>query len=440
MTLLLLLSLCFGSVGHASSATPGEVSAPQAGVDLAAIAWRAPEPWGRDGLPPGLARWNRYRVRTALTTQIRSAAGVLIALLVLVVARRERPRFEFGIKATHAIPVVIQLGIYSWWAAWHLPVRWYAPLLLAQLVYGFLLDGLLGLFSRGVWRVGLAPAPVVLSAGLFAWFLAEGPWMSTAVITAALGSKHLLHRGGRHIFNPSAFGLSMAGVAYFFLPDGVRWHGVVWELGLPPSMVELILLLALVAQTRVPVVLASLSALVGMIALHSFTGVILAEPLWAAPFLVIVLLLTDPATLPTTPAGRLLAGATYAVVLIPSTWLFVTLQGSDYWAKIVPVLAVNALAPTLDRWGAAIDPRLRAWLDPAHNRRHIAVWLAVVVGLLVFSGRKEGAFNLRRHAEYATPGVVLDGPRDAPCAGNPGWCRPFAFGWGAHRAGPSPSD
>ncbi len=394
---------------------------------LSAVAWRSAYYGATEHLPPGLARWNRWRVERALRQQVAASTGVLLVLLLLALSQRTRPTFEFGIKATHALPMMIQLGIYSWWAVWHLPVRWYAPLLLGQLVFGFLLDGLLGIVVSGRWRVGLAPAPVVLSAGLFAWFLAEGPWMSTVVISAALASKHLLRRDGRHIFNPSAFGLSVAALCYLALPESTRWHGVVWELDLAPGMVELILILALLAQTRVPVVLASMGALLGMLAWGQF-AVVVADPLWAAPFLVIVLLLTDPATLPRTPAGRLLGGLTYALLLAPVTWFFVQTQGTDYWAKIVPVVLVNGLAPTLDRLGAHLPDRLSDLLAPARNRAHVALWFAVVAALLLLQRPGGGTFDLRRHAQYGTVGVQYDVDPDTPaarCKANPAWCRSF---------------
>lgn len=354
-------------------------------------------------------------------------AAWALALFARLLYHRRRPRLDSVVKLTHLLPVAIQVLLFAYWALYFRDVLDMLPLILLQLAFAYAFDVLLGLTLRDRWTASFGPIPVVLSANLFVWFPPASSWLGLLVIATGLASKALIHRGGRHIFNPSAFGVAVVGLACILFPTHAPYVDIAHQLNMPPNMLELIFLLALIPQARLPIVLVSLGALPVIEFGSSIAPFIRPAGFWAPVFLAIVLLATDPATIPKTGLGRLLAGATLGLLmLIISTWLQ-SQDISDFYGKVLPIPLVNAMTPWFDRAAAAVTPQISGLFDRRHNRAHVAVWAAFVVAYLYMGDAKRSTFEARRHAEERTPLVVHQPEMPPNCEENPMFCEPFSF-------------
>jgi hypothetical protein len=191
------------------------------------------------------------------------------------------------------------------------------------------------------------------------------------------------------------------------------------SMNVPPAIAEWILLAALAQQLRLPIVLVSVAAFFG----ESVSGVLGRGPelMRPATLLAVLLLATDPATIPKTPGGRVLFGLTFGVGIRLASMALVAAGQPDDLAKVLPLPLCNLLVPSFDRWGAQVP--FNRWLAPEYNRRHVALWLAL--GASMLAADKARNFEGALHWTYGTPGVVR-GADDVPeCSENPAFCRAF---------------
>ena len=199
-----------------------------------------------------------------------------------------------------------------------------------------------------------------------------------------------------------------------------------WNFGGAPNMTELVLLIAIIVQLRIPIVLISISAFLGL-TLLTFWDLGTVRPTWAPMFLIIPLLVTDPSTIPKTPLGKVLFGFTFGVssgllgVWMKSIW------GNDFYSKILMVLPVNAARHQFDRLGDALT-RLKWFphqvLGSRYNLAHMVCWWVLVGGTL-FSHAKEEVFLAMDPGER--PYLVRDTDGALSCETNELYCRPFSF-------------
>jgi len=343
------------------------------------------------------------------------------------------PRFD--LKLTHVIPILVQTLLLAYWALHWPPLRERLGFLVWCIPVAVGLDALLHRARRGELRFGAGAVPVVLSSTLFTNYPPrDAAWM-LLVVALALMSKAFLRRGAQHIFNPSAFGLSVLAALSF---AGVaRTEDVAHHLSSPPLMTELILALALLPQLRLPIVSSTLGAAASILAVAALQPLIRlcgfeqlrAQSLvWSPVLLVLVLLLTDPATSPRSAAGRFLFGA-FIGVAINAIGSAMTASGeSDFWSKVLAIPLANALVPWFQRVGERLDARW-LWLSPRYNRRHVAAWVVIASGYLWVEGK---AMHLRdQHFVFqqARPPLLRAGADGVPsCEENPLYCRPFAIG------------
>jgi hypothetical protein len=276
--------------------------------------------------------------------------------------------------------------------------------------------------------VHLATIPLVLSIHLFVWFEEMHEGLIFVIIGIALLSKVYLQRSGRHIFNPSALGIAVVGVACYLAPNTLRYIDIAHALNTPPNMFEAIVLLGLIAQLRAPIVLVSIGAAVIQYLAIAVTGgeALIPSVHWAPVTLAVVLLATDPATIPRTGLGRLLFGAIYATIMIVLSLLLEGNGVSDFFTKVIPIPLCNALVPTLDRLNERLNEARFTWLNASHNRAHVGVWLFVMLAPWFFIGGKANLFEGRFHPLYGTPKVVATSAV-ASCEDNPAFCVPFSF-------------
>lgn len=338
----------------------------------------------------------------------------LVALFAAILALLRRASITVDVRLPHALPASIQLTLFAYWWLYWPPVLGHARTVASQLALAYALDAAFSVARFGSWRVGLSLLPVVLSANLFAWLDVPG---SMLFLVTAVGTKTLLRRGGKHVLNPSAAGLAVAGVATLLAPTTFRFTGVFHTINLAPNMAELVLLLALIAQARFPIVLVSIGAVVGLL-VAAVQSVSVGPPL---VLLAIALLATDPATIPRTPSGRLLFGVFIGLGTATASALLVRAGMPDDFAKVLAIPLANALVPLFDRLGAKVTWRA---LGPRYNLAHVAAWFLLV---MIESPPKASSFEAALHWTWRTPLVSRDADDVPRCASNPVFCRPFSF-------------
>jgi hypothetical protein len=294
------------------------------------------------------------------------------------------------------------------------------PSILLQIVLAYAMDAMVSLPRERVWRVGLGPLPIVLSANLFAWFAPPG---TIVVVVTALASRAFIRRGGRHLLNPSAAGLTLGGLLSLASP-AIGYEPTFHTLNLAPNMAEVIVLLTLIPQIRFRLVLVSVGAVIGLalagFAFHHFPA--LGFP---GTLITFALFATDPATIPRTPLGQLLFGATVGAGMAVFSTCLTAAGYPDVFSKVFPVPIANLLVPRFDSLGERFaSPRL-SFLAPRWNPAHVALWLCLVVPPICTEKRAQ--FLIAPHWNYATPLVAYRSVDALRCEDNPIFCRPFTF-------------
>jgi hypothetical protein len=234
------------------------------------------------------------------------------------------------------------------------------------------------------------------------WWSLHGAGYFALAAAVSLASKHLVQRGGRHLFNPSNVGLVIV-----FLAVGTRVVNPqdLWWGPLLPGLVLALVVIALggitiVARLRLSGLVAAFwlafAAGTGYVAagghcmtarwsLYPVCGVSYWRVLALSPEILVFMffMITDPRTAPSGRVARIAFGAGVgllaAIAVAPAT--------TEFWTKVGVLAALTvlcALRPVLDRLlpaaGSARD-RLGAWLhDAARRGRGVPV---VAAGVLV---------------------------------------------------------
>ena len=378
-------------------------------------------------LPPG-ALSDQQQVIRAIAALL-AVMGPLAAVRALKL--RQKPMIAGFLKPTHLLPALIQCVIFAYWSLYYRRLAYYLPLVGLELVFAYALDALLALSLKGRWRVTAGPLPVVFSTNLFVLFLPGQVHLTLAAIALALLSKAMITRDGKHVMNPSAFGIATVGLLTLIWP-ALGYGDTAREFNLAPNMTELVLLLGLIVQARVPVVLASLGCFFALHAWQMVVGVMIFAPWWAPVALVIVLLVTDPATVPRSPIGKLIYGVVAGLLMEVFAALTTAAFQQDFYAKVMCVPVANALVPQIDALAAKLpDLRPLRWVQPRYNAAHVALWVALMGGALLAGAKAEEFANTNTrstlHQRNRTPHVVLADDGRPRCKDNPVWCTPFSF-------------
>jgi TPR repeat protein len=269
--------------------------------------------------------------------------------------------WEFVAVRSHYVQALVQLIIYTYWGIYWRNVFGEAPLILAQVAFLYVFDGLVS-WSRGLtWRIGFGPWPIIFSTNLFLWFRDDWFLVQFLMVAAGVLGKHFIrwHRDGKltHIFNPSAFGLTV--VSLFLLLTGTTDH--TWGVAIattqdwPPHLYTVIFLSSLVVQYFFSVTLLTLSAVVALILVNFIffqaTGVyFFFETNISTPvFLALHLLMTDPATTPRSSIGKIVFGALFGIGVCVTYWGLEALALPNIYQKLLIVPFLNLLTPLLDR-------------------------------------------------------------------------------------------
>jgi hypothetical protein len=312
---------------------------------------------------------------------------------LLIRDRFAGPRFGQPIlKFTHALPATLQLVLFAYWALYWPMVVAHLPALGLQLLFAYTFDVLLAWSLRRPYSPSLGPVPIVLSANLFVWFPARDALLYALVIAVALASKALLRSANKHIFNPSVFGLAVAGTLCVLFHGVMVYDDISHALALPPHMSSLILLLALIPQVRLRTTPVAFGAAFAMLAVMflvcGLTGYCGGPSPWWPPWLLTITLLAgDPATIPSALLPRLLFGLFLGVAFYVVSRCLLWSIGTDFFAKVIPIPLANLLVPAFERGGVRLTARWPHLRRDAGNAAYITAWVSLsVLMLLVGSG------------------------------------------------------
>jgi hypothetical protein len=208
----------------------------------------------------------------------------------------------------------VQLTILLYWSLYWPELRSHWGWIGLHVLFCYGLDAALAWAADRPWRLTAGMFPVVFSTNLFLYYVDESMLYAYALYVVALVGKATLRRDGRHIFNPSALGMSVMIGLELLVPSWMAHHvDVDHAFLLAPNMMELLFLVALAGQFRLPIVYTTLGAwLVLETGVGSF-GIAPVSAYYPSTFIAILLLVTDPRTSARSPVGQLLYGAVYGL-------------------------------------------------------------------------------------------------------------------------------
>jgi len=323
-----------------------------------------------------------------------------IALLPGIRGRERTLTVELFPKKQHYIQACAQAAVFLYWGWYWRPVYAFAPLILAQLLFAYAFDMLVGWSRRDNYTLGFAQFPVVFSINLFLWFRPDWFYLQFVMVGLGLAAKDLIrwNKNGRrtHIFNPSSFPL--AALSLILLATGRS--GITWGQDIaatqfyPPQMYLMLFLIGLPGQFFFGVTSMTMSAVVAAYAFgriyFGMTGIYFFYDSYIpiAVFLGMHLLFTDPSTSPRTELGRIIYGALYGLSTV-ALYEFLGRAGMPtFYDKLLQVPVLNLSVKAIDaaarsRWLRALDPAVlgRSLLPRQRNFAYMSIW-AVVFGLL----------------------------------------------------------
>ncbi|HEY2252954.1 MAG TPA: RnfABCDGE type electron transport complex subunit D [Planctomycetaceae bacterium] len=314
-------------------------------------------------------------------------------LVLFMVAPQPAVKYkvELLFRGTHYIQALLQATIYVYLALYWDAIRINAPLILAQAVIGCLCDILLS-WSRGrAARVSFGIMPVILSTNLFLWFREDYFYYQIMMVALAFFSKEFLtwtYDGRRrHIFNPSAFPLTVASLLLMATGSVKLTSGVDMVIAFEsaPNFYEVVFLLGLVTQALYQTTTTSLGAVIALYGLHYASGWICGGPVsdnvHPQVFLGLTFLVTDPATSPKSNVGKLLFGASYGLGVFASFILLRLAHQPSYFDKLLVVPVVNLMVPLFDRLSELIETVAPSVLVRVPTRLSRVGWLAAYMAL-----------------------------------------------------------
>lgn len=296
-------------------------------------------------------------------------------------ARRD-PRWPFAaILSTYCVLGVTLLGFNRSWVQ-----------MLLVIGAGCALDALLCRVARGRKVVPLSAYISCCSLALLLNYSHGSPWLFVPVLLT-IGSKYVLTAGGRHVFNPSMFGVAVSLLATGELVTAApayQWAGGSWAMSSFIVMAGLALFVFRIGRGWLIgsflVLYALQTALRAWVMRHHLPPEMLfLGTLGAPPFFIFTFyMLTDPATSPATPKKQVLLAL--AITLV-DLWLhtkesvFTFFYAALFCAGVrFTYLQVSALRPgvllglALAVWGAVrgTTPSAPAGWDPGFRLQRLA--------------------------------------------------------------------
>ncbi len=287
--------------------------------------------------------------------------------------------------------MVMHSSIYAYWGWYWREVYHEIPLIVAQILFVYVLDMLVCWSRRDKWILGFGPIPIVLSANLFLWFKPDWFFLQFLMIATGVLCKEFItwQKDGRraHIFNPSGIALFLFSLGLIFAhATHISWgEEIAVSQQLPPYIYLEIFALGLVVQALFSVTLVTLSAAATLYAMNLIythaTGLyfFVDSSIPAAVFLGLHLLITDPATSPKKNFGKIIFGGAYGAMVFGLYWLLGLLGVPTFYDKLLCVPPLNLTIQALDRASTALGRHLRLpdWTPRRTNFAYMGVWIAL---------------------------------------------------------------
>jgi len=270
-------------------------------------------------------------------------------------------RLGFACRPQHYVQAVAQAMFLVYWGWYWRPLYESAFLIVAQLVFAYAFDILLGWTRRSVYTLGVGPVPVVFSINLFLWFADDWFYLQFLLVALGFAAKEFIRweKDGRqtHVFNPSSFPLAVFSVALILTgTSDLTWgQAIATTQFYPPHVYIVLFLIAFPGQLLFGVTTMTMSAvatayLFSLIYFAS-TGVYFFydSHIPIAVFLGMHLLFTDPSTAPRTELGRLMFGVLYG---LSTVGLYAALSSAGippFYDKLLQVPVLNLSIRRLDR-------------------------------------------------------------------------------------------
>jgi hypothetical protein len=348
----------------------------------------------------GLALLPTVRGNPKLLAAFPGAAVVLCAwnaVLILWVRRSGRAlALDFVPRKQHYLQACAQGSVLLYWGWFWPPVYAFAPFILAQLLFAYAFDMLLGWSRRDTYTLGFAPFPVIFSINLFLWFKPDYFWLQFAMVALGLAAKDLIRwtwEGRRvHIFNPSSFPLAVFSLVLLATgASGITWgQEIATTQFYPPHMYLALFLIGLPGQFFFGVTSMTMSAVVATWLFgrlyFAATGIYFFYDSYIpiAVFLGMHLLFNDPSTSPRTELGRIVYGALYGLSTCALYQLLGSMGMPTFYDKLLQVPLLNLSVKAIDsaarsRFFRALDPAaLGRMLKPQQrNLAYISGWVVV---------------------------------------------------------------
>jgi TPR repeat protein len=296
--------------------------------------------------------------------------------------------------------MIMHSSVYAYWGWYWREVYHEIPLILAQVVFLYVLDMLVCWSRRDKWILGFGQIPIIFSMNLFLWFRDDWFYLQFVMIAIIVFGKEFLRwkRDGQstHIFNPSAFALFVVSIVLLAThTTPITWGPEIsTSFNYPPHIYMEIFLLGLIVQGLFSVTLVTLSAAAALYVLNVFytssTGMyqFIDFNIHPAVFLGLHLLVTDPATSPRKNFGKAIFGAAYGAAVFV---LVAPLGSLAFYDKLLCVPALNLTVRALDRVSVALNAwiaqqrwlqlrplqALAAWTPQQANFGFMAIWVAL---------------------------------------------------------------
>jgi hypothetical protein len=365
-----------------------------------------------------LAMLPPFRGHPQLLPALLGAVGVLVvwAAGLLVLSRRGNRSLvvEVSIRKQHWVQACAQIVIFLYWGWYVRTVYAFFPLILAQLLFAFGVDSLLGWSRRNSHRLSFGPVPIILSINLFLLFRPEWfHWQFVVILVGYMG-KELIRwqRDGRsaHIFNPSSFPLAVFSLSLLVAgaTDTTLGSFISQSQFIPPHMYALVFLVSIPGQILFGVARMTLAAILSMVVISfvylEMTGTYMFRDAFISlpVFLGMHLLFTDPSTSPRTELGQVMFGVLYALGVTTFFFILDGLGLPTFYEKLLPVPLMNLMVRRIDiiaRSDAlkALDPaRIGRALTPARrNVAYTTAWVglfALLSTLRIFGDNHPGQY------------------------------------------------
>lgn len=351
----------------------------------------------------------RVNANPNLQTSFLAAAGFLFAGLCMLWWRMVRAgrtlTYEFVPRRVHWVQMIMHSSVYAYWGWYWREVYHEIPLILAQVVFLYVLDMLVCWSRRDNWILGFGPIPIIFSMNLFLWFRDDWFYLQFGMVAMIVLGKEFLRwkRDGQstHIFNPSAFALFLTSIVLIATHNTpITWGDEIATTFLnPPNFFVEMFVLGLIVQALFSVTLVTLSAAVSLYVLNvvytAFTGtyMFIDTNIHPAIFLGLHLLVTDPATSPRKNFGKVIFGAAYGAGIFGLVPVLEGIGAPVFYDKLLCVPILNLTVRALDRLSTALNAwfarqrwvvegklqplqALAAWTPRQANFGFMGIWVA----------------------------------------------------------------